>query len=230
MKEIFREYKARVIEVNLYFDFLSSIVSEDTHLYSINNDESQPVSTEIQKILKANFFLILYNLVEAMIKKSIQEIYDSIERDGLSYKSTRPEIQKILINHKFKKFQELSPTSFMITIEELLADILNDVIVKLDPESIPISGNLDAKKIRGLARVYGFSEITRKAKRGGSDLLIVKNQRNFLAHGNLTFSECGRNYDINDLKKIKNEVIHYVEDIIKNIKEYIDAKDYYVSR
>lgn len=130
--------------------------------------------------------------------------------------------------HRYKQIRESSSTSFVQAIEELLADALNDAAVKLDPDSIPISGNLDAKKIRELARVYGFSEVTKKAKRGGSDLLTVKNQRNLLAHGNLTFSECGRNYNINDLKRIKNEVIWFLEDILKNIKAYIDAREYCV--
>lgn len=226
MKEILKEFKERVKEVNLYFDFLTNVVSKDIHLHSTKTGEGQPVDVEIQKILKANLFLILYNLVEAIIRKSIQEIYDSIERDGLSYKLTRPEIQKILISHRYKQIRESSPTSFVQAIEELLADALNDAAVKLDPDSIPISGNLDARKIRDLARIYGFSEATKKAKRGGSDLLIVKDQRNFLAHGQVTFSECGRNYHISDLKKIKNEVICFLEDILKNIKSYIDAKEY----
>jgi len=226
MKEILKEFKERVKEVNLYFAFLTSVVSKDIHLHSTKTGEGQQVDVEIQKILKANLFLILYNLVEAIIKKSIQEIYDSIERDGLPYKLTRPEIQKILITHRYKQIRESSPTNFVQAIEELLTDALNDAAVKLDPASIPISGNLDAQEIRKLARVYGFSETTKKAKRGGSDLLTVKNQRNLLAHGNLTFSECGRNYNINDLKRIKNEVIWFLEDILKNIKLYIDAKEY----
>ncbi|MBW4574272.1 MAG: hypothetical protein KME08_03215 [Aphanothece sp. CMT-3BRIN-NPC111] len=226
MKEILKEFKERIKEVNLYFDFLCNVLSTDIHLYSTRTGVGQPVDVEVQKILKANFFLILYNLTEAIIRKSIQEIYDSMERDGLSYKLTRPEIQKILISHRYKQLRDSSSTNFVQAIEELLADALNDAAVKLDPDSIPISGNLDAKKIRELARVYGFSEMTKKAKRGGADLLTVKNQRNLLAHGNSTFSECGRNYNINDLKRIKNEVILFLEDIIKNIKAYIDVKEY----
>jgi len=226
MKKILKEFKERVKEVNLYFDFLSTVLSTDIHLCSTKSDVIKPIDVEVQKILKANFFLILYNLTEAIIKKSIQEIYDSMERDGLSYKLTRTEIQKILISYKYKQLRDSNSGNFVQAIEELLADALNDAAMKLDPKSIPISGNLDAQKIRELARTYGFSEMTKKAKRGGSDLLIVKIQRNLLAHGDLTFSECGRNYNINDLKRIKNEVICFLEDILKNIKAYIDAKEY----
>jgi hypothetical protein len=86
----------------------------------------------------------------------------------------------------------------------------------LDADSIPISGSLDAQKIRGIAKTFGFSERTNKAQRGGADLVIVKNQRNSLAHGVSTFSDCGRNYNISELERIKDDVIFFLEDILKN--------------
>jgi hypothetical protein len=227
MKIIFEKFNERVIEVNLYFKFLNSVLSTDIHLHSTNTGMGQPVDVEIQKILKANFFLILYNLIEAIIRESIQEIYDSMERDKLSYKLTRPEIQKIMINHRCKQIRESNSTNFAREIEKLLADAIDDVVVKMDADSIPISGSLDARKIREIAKIFGFSETTKKAK--GADLLIVKNQRNSLAHGESTFSECGRVYNINDLERIKDDVIWFLEDILKNIKAYIDAGDYYNS-
>lgn len=65
-----------------------------------------------------------------------------------------------------------------------------------------------------------------KANRGGSKLLTVKTQRNLLAHGNISFSECGRERTFIELNDIKNEVINYLEDILNNIEIYIDNKDY----
>ncbi|MDY6993463.1 MAG: MAE_28990/MAE_18760 family HEPN-like nuclease [Pseudomonadota bacterium] len=65
-----------------------------------------------------------------------------------------------------------------------------------------------------------------KANRGGSKLLTVKTQRNQLAHGNISFSECGRDHTFIELNNIKNEVINYLEDILNNIENYIDNKAY----
>jgi len=230
MKIILEKFKERVIEVNLYFKFLNSVLSTDIHLHSTSTGIGQPVDVEVQKILKANFFLILYNLIEATIRESIQEIYDSMGRDKLSYKLTRPEIQKIMISHKCKQIRESNSTNFVIAIEKLLADAIDDAIVKLDTDSIPISGSLDARKIREIAKKFGFSETTKKAKRGGADLLLVKTQRNSLAHGESTFSDCGRRYNINDLERIKDDVIFFLEDILKNINTYIDAKEYCIKK
>ena len=151
-------------------------------------------------------------------------------RDKLSYKLTRPEIQKIMINHKYKQIRESNSTNFVREIQELLSDVIDDAIVMLDADSIPISGSLDAQKIRGIAKTFGFSERTNKAQRGGADLVIVKNQRNSLAHGVSTFSDCGRNYNISELERIKDDVIFFLEDILKNINAYINAKDYCIKK
>lgn len=226
MKEVIREFRQQVKEVNLYFDFLKKTLDSDVYLYSERRRWRKPVDMEIQRILKANLFLILYNLTEAVIRKSILEIYDAMQRDGIHYKLAKPEIRKIFLSHQCRQIRDANSSNFVEGISSLLEDTLNDMSIHLDIESIPISGNLDARKVRDLARAYGFSEATSKAKRGGSDLLTVKNQRNSLAHGLSTFSECGRNYSINDLKEIKDEVTRYLGDILKNIKKYIDHKEY----
>lgn len=226
MKEVIKEFKQQVKEVNLYFAFLRNSIENDVYLLSDAKGWKKPVDSNIQRILKANLFLILYNLIEASIRKSILEIYDALQKDGIHYKLAKPEIQQIFLSYYCKRIRETSANKFTESISNLLQDTLNDTVIELNIESIPISGNLDARKVREIARAYGFSEAVPKAKRGGSDLLIVKNQRNSLAHGLSTFSECGRNYSISDLKEIKDEVIRFLDDILKNIKKYIDNKEY----
>ena len=41
------------------------------------------------------------------------------------------------------------------------------------------------------------------------------------------FCDCGKDYTIEDLLKIKQEVTSYLREIIQNIEEYIDTEAYY---
>ena len=50
--------------------------------------------------------------------------------------------------------------------------------------------------------------------------------RNDLAHGNKSFSEIGKDIIIGDLLKIKDEVVEYIGQILKNIEAYLNAKEY----
>ena len=62
--------------------------------------------------------------------------------------------------------------------------------------------------------------------RGGIILTDVKNERNNLAHGTVSFVECGRNYSIDDLTRIKDETEHFLENILVGIKDYYDNRLY----
>ena len=54
----------------------------------------------------------------------------------------------------------------------------------------------------------------------------VKEERNNLAHGTISFVECGRNYSIDDLKKIKNETECFLENILEGMKDYYENQLY----
>ena len=58
--------------------------------------------------------------------------------------------------------------------------------------------------------------------RGGIILTDVKNERNNLAHGTVSFVECGRNYSIDDLIRIKDETELFLENILLGMKNYYD--------
>jgi hypothetical protein len=107
---------------------------------------------------------------------------------------------------------------------EIIEKALNEAILEFSEENFPLSGNIDARKIREIAEQYGFSAKTHKLTKGGEKLEIVKKLRNALAHGDISFSECGRDYTVAELKEIRKQVIWYLRNILKNIERYIEDK------
>jgi hypothetical protein len=53
------------------------------------------------KILKANGFLLLYNLAESSIKKAIEEIYVELNNKTVTYEDIREELKKVVSRFKF---------------------------------------------------------------------------------------------------------------------------------
>ena len=76
-----------------------------------------------------------------------------------------------------------------------------------------------------MSDTHGFSFVTRGV-RGGDKLLEVKEQRNSLAHGYKSFTECGRDATLDDLQAIKKQVISFMRQILKNIDRFIAKKKY----
>jgi hypothetical protein len=85
-----------------------------------------------------------------------------------------------------------------------------------------LSGNVDAKRIRDLADEYGF---TRPAA-NGDDLVVVKRNRNDLAHGSKSFADVGRDYTVTDIIAMKDKIIIYLRAMLANVAEYILGKQY----
>lgn len=89
------------------------------------------------------------------------------------------------------------------------------------------SGNVDHKEICEQAKIYGFKTKTEyKETKHGSSLEIVKKKRNYLAHGNNSFSEIGSQYSIQDIENFVNEVINYLESITTHITDYLSQQGY----
>ena len=177
------------------------------------------IDNELAKIMKANGFLLLYNLIEATIRNSISAILNSISTDKLTFKLLSDNLKKLWINQEINNIKDIS--KFKEKVSELSEKILNDSLLEFSQECINISGNIDAQKIRDIAKKFGYLE-----PKDGRGLQTIKDKRNQLAHGEFTFSDIGKNYTSNDLIEYKSEVVSFIEGVLNNVEVYINTKGY----
>ncbi|MDM8565483.1 MAE_28990/MAE_18760 family HEPN-like nuclease [Candidatus Halobeggiatoa sp. HSG11] len=220
MIDTLQDFNRRVDEIEIYFNFLEDIVNKTPKLFYPDTKEYKPIAQEMTKILKANGFLLLYNLVESSFKKAIEEIYVELDNKNVTYEDIREELKKVVL----KNFKDCNTDKLLLS---KVTNISIDIVSKcFDSEKI-ISGNLDARKIKDFAKNYGFSyETNARITKNGSELETVKIKRNDLAHGIFSFCDCGKDYTIEDLLKIKQEVISYLREILQNIERYINTESY----
>lgn len=219
------DFEKRKNEVEEYFSFLSILDKETTFLKYLKNEQiiEEEISKNTQRILIANSFLILYNLIEATIRNSIVEIYDKIQEDEISYNQLSQSLKKIWIKSKTKNLKEgnFNINTLQGNVESIISNVIDNEIVLLTQEDIDISGNIDADRIRTLAKEIGFDKTS-----NGSNLVTIKNKRNGLAHGNHTFYDVGKDFTVNDISLFKNETFLYLADVITNIEKFINEKKY----
>jgi len=230
IQDIINNFEEQVIEVESYFKTLEKLNDPNLKLYfpqkrtykylGLNND--------FMKIAKANAFIVLYNLIEANVRNGLLAIYNDMDTNNHTYSNVRPEIQNIWLKSKYRKIFKPSATweSGRKLTARIIAEVVSSSVLKLDEKAIPSAGNLDARKIREICSLHGISEKTHRSAQGGYKLLIVKDQRNALAHGHLTFKECGRQFTLNDLIETKKQVVIYIRSILRNMKMYCDRKRY----
>lgn len=217
-------FKKRREEIDEYFSFLEVLNKDKIFLkYDDHNDYSKefPISIDLQKILAANTFLLLYNLMESTVRNSIIEIYNKIQDDKVSYLCLSKKIKKIWVQKNSKDIVNSDNQSIKKHLQNVIDKIICDEIIVLTKDDIQISGNIDAQKIRNLACEIGFQKSD-----NGRYLEEIKDKRNRLAHGEQTFHDIGRNFTYGDLYERKQNIFEYLEDVINKIEIFIESENY----
>ncbi len=220
------DFNKRKEEINIYFSFLRVLNSGRISLKYERPDgeeETFPVSTKLQKILIANTFLLLYNLIESTVRNSIVEIYTKITDDQISYQNLSQEMKEVWLEKIGKTLTENKQSDKKVEekLDNIVSDIINEKIITLTEKDIRVSGNIDANAIRKLAEKNGFEKV-----KNGRYLEDIKNKRNYLAHGNQTFNDIGKDFTYKDLYEQKEDVFNYLEKVIQNIEDFIKNQKY----
>ena len=221
--EIFEE---RVQELDLFFENLKRLSGSEMDLSASNPFGDLPIviDNDFIKILKASSILIIYNMVESAVRGGILIIYETISTDRLTYEDACDEIRKIWIDANFRKI--FTPTANWNSAKDratrLIEEAIGRTVMELGTEAVPMGGNLDAREIRRICSEHGISQHADQ----GDNLRVVKTERNALAHGDKSFGECGREYGISDLERIKNEAVVFVRKILDNMNAYLVQKRY----
>jgi hypothetical protein len=222
MQTVLSDFNTRVQEINEYFLFLEGLVNRTIKLETLENSgekKIREIDRDLAKTLKANGFLLLYNLIESSMTNAIEAIFDELKEQEISFNSIRVEMKKVILQN----LKSRSPDN----IHEEIVNISTDIITAGFNRKKIFSGNINQRKITETARNYGFSSETEysKTKHGQSLDNIMKN-RNDLAHGTKSFADIGKDISIEDLLKIKGEVIEYISQILKNIEDYLVLQEY----
>jgi MAE_28990/MAE_18760-like HEPN len=222
MQTVISDFNTRVQEINKYFLFIDNLINGTMRLVISEDGVGQKirgVDRDLAKTLKANGFLLLYNLVESSMTNAIEAIFDELKEKKIPFNSVRTEIKKVVLQN----FKNRSPDD----IHTKMTDISLDIITAGFKRRELFSGNIDRKEIAKTAIKYGFSCDTNYLEtKHGENLYSVMKNRNDLAHGNKSFSEIGKVTSMEDLLKVKEEVIAYITQILNNIENYLVAQEY----
>ena len=217
MNTVQQDFQTRAAEIENYFRFVKSLDDGTADLHAAGGTSpamNQEDFESLVKTLKANGFILLYNLVESTMKNAIEAIFDEFRTQGVSFDACREEVRQIVITN----LKSHNPDKIFSSLNPIAEKVLTETFRK----EKAFAGNVDAAKIRAVAADYGFQNPIAK----GDNLLTVKTNRNDLAHGDKAFADVGRDYDVTRLMTIKSEVMVYLREVLKNIGDYLTTRSY----
>lgn len=216
-------------EVDRYLEFLVAIDDVRANAIAHVPDDGEAVfapggmSRELVKTLRANGYLLIYNLVESTMTNAIDAIHRCFDVDDCEFSALSEHLKKIVLEN-FKRVIGNGSEKVLGSDHPVQRAMIT---LGYNKEAI-FSGNLDAREIRETASRYGFQVVERNAaeSRGGIGLKSVKDTRNNLAHGKQSFEECGQQTSADSLRTTGREAIAYLSDALSGVEDFVKEGRY----
>lgn len=229
IKEFYSDFRLRADEVKQYANFILALAKSNATGLAVEKEGGMQVYEEfslgrdLTKTIRASGYLLLYNLVESTLSNSIDTIHQVIDDNDIEFEELSENIQRIALRN------------FKSIIDDPNHDPINSghpiqlALVKLGYKREGLfSGNIDCRKIKDVSSRYGFyvPDPNSKGRKIGKHVLEIKNKRNDLAHGALSFEACGRDASPDHIVKITDDTIVYLRSVIRSISVYLRANAY----
>lgn len=239
MNDIRRKFIARKEEVELYLSFLASVQNLIANgPVSVGANSSIEMTPKHQQVLHASVFLHLYNLVESTVTWCVEYVEEAVSNQtGSTVGSLSSALRREWVKAIARTGEDLNPAHRLEAAMALCGVVLNQM-----PPQIKFArnngGNWDDDLIAGLADRIGFSLtlsrdvyalVKRPVRNDMGALKIIKKMRNDLAHGAISFAECGADHSVTDLRFISGVCLSYLEEFINCVdvfvlrREFLDA-------
>ena len=129
MQQLFDEFNEKKEEIDCYYKFLRQITSQTYILKNIRKKQDNCLDVRIQKILKANTFLLLYNLIESTVKNSIQYACQQIAKENIQYEALVEGLKKQWVNvHTRQHLQSTNDLKLREGVKFIIDKTLEDFI------------------------------------------------------------------------------------------------------
>lgn len=230
---LLEDFEDRVREIDIYFQFLKAIDNDELSIVQGVGTQILPLGKppdDWARMLKGAAHLVLYNLVEAFVRRGFQAVFEKVEADELCGSDLIDQFRMQWIEQQSRKTKAFdgSPRIYINIANQIIHEVLTKKTAILHNKHLPVSGNINSDTVRSIFKSHGIRLIIAdpEVAKGGETLTIVMGKRNSLSHGNESFVEAGRSLTANDLLQMKHEVVHYMKSVLQSLKTFADEKSY----
>lgn len=237
MESLQEAFEERLREIETYLDLLEIVERQVQSGPPRLAGEGARITAEQQKILYSGVYLQLYSLVEATITRCIEAVCIAASNGKLWKPGDLSE------RIRAEWVRSVARTHEDLTHDNRLGSALKmfDALVNAAPVSHfkveRAGGNWDDGRIEVMSRRLGFelriSEpvrvgVKRHIRDDKGALALIRDLRNSLAHGSLSFVECGNGATVSDLRSLKESTAAYLREVVESFNTSIAAHEYLV--
>lgn len=226
-------FDERYAEIEAYLSFLQNVEDAARDGTPRLRGTDAPITTEQKKILNSSLYLQLYNLVEATVLRCLEAVVAAIEEAERRPSELSINLRTEWVRSIARTNSDLGPDKRLQAALDLCEQLLQQMPVKgfkIEPGG---GGNWDDSSIEEICERVGCGltlspSVVQAAKRHVRDdmgaLKLVKNRRNGLAHGSLSFVDCSDGVTVAELKGLVTAVGDYLREAVGCFVSFIEVE------
>ncbi|KJZ30134.1 hypothetical protein TW83_16270 [Paracoccus sp. S4493] len=234
--ELTSVFDERLDEITAYLNLLQAIEVETQNGPPRIGATGAHITAQQQKILYSGIFLHLYNLVEATVVRCLEAVtVVALTSHSPAPSELTDEMKKEWVRVMARTHIELSSDNRLVAALRLCDHLVQKLPVAGFEMEKGGGGNWDDDAIQSVAERLGlrlrvsresYTGIKRKFRDDLGALALIKKRRNQLAHGSLSFAECGEGLTVTELRDLVNRTVAYLQEVIAEFQNYIEAQHY----
>lgn len=238
MGELRQAFDERLAEIETYLTFLDGLDGEIRRTGRPRLGEAGPfITVDQQRILYSSVYLQLYNLVEATITRCLDAVCAAAAAEG----RWRPgdlsdQLRKEWVRTTARTHNELTDESRLRVAVELVGHL----VAALPVQQFKVEksgGSWDDNMIESITLRIGlplrisqpvFQGVKQHLREDKGALELIALLRNNLAHGSLSFVECGQNVVVEQLRDLKGRAALYLGEVVDEFEAWVASYQYLV--
>ncbi|MBS0363722.1 MAG: hypothetical protein JSR98_20300 [Proteobacteria bacterium] len=213
-------FRLRAVEVSEYLKSLHSL--ERTHA---TPGRSFYRATAAITASRASAFIMIYNCIEYGAREALVALRQEILTSGGAFTALRDYWQDEIARAHFRDrlTQGTNHEALMRDVARFAPGVVD---WRSDLHRLPFPGNVDNEELLRLITRIESAWRPPKSCLGGSDLVLVRQMRNTLAHGVETFEAVGSQFSTQDIIEKFRRIRTFMVSLIKGLERYRAQRHY----
>jgi hypothetical protein len=217
-------------------EFLSTIESQAQRGPPRLEGAEHPITAQQQRILYSCVFLQLYNLVEATMSRCIEAVAEAAVAGGLWKPGDLSDsLRREWVRATARTHEDLNPGNRLESALRLCDHLVASLPVAAFDIDKGRGGNWDDEAIEIISERLGFqlavsapvySAVKRPFRDELGPLRLVKQLRNRLAHGSISFAQCAEDVTVPRLVELKDKTVDYLREVVARFTQYLESFEY----